>query len=306
MRICPSCGQFNDDPAVFCSNCGYAFPQRAPSEQQTPVPPPPSEQVPAYIPQPPYPQTGYYAPPLCSPLTDGLRSLAGSTSLLVLAILFTVSPALQLIRGLFGGKFTLPIDILVCIGLWLLYSAAKSKPSPLPTTGITLIRIVQIISLVLACIVFGIIAVTAIALLAGYSMFGNALSHFNWNGLDIPNLAGTGLGILLFVVAVTGALFIIYEVIIIKFIGSIYQTVKTGYPSSRFAPAVRVFCYINAGFAIFQLLSSVPALVTSGPIAPYELLAVLTQIINVAIFFISGQLIGRYRRIVSGAAVYPC
>ena len=49
-----------------------------------------------------------------------------------------------------------------------------------------------------------------------------------------------------------------------------------------------------------------PALVTSGPIAPNELLAVLTQIINVVIFFISGQLIGRYRRIVSGAAVYPC
>ena len=306
MRICPSCGQFNDDPSAFCSNCGYAFPQRAPSEQQTPVPPPPPEQSPAYIPQPPYPQAGYYAPPPSSPLADGLRSLAGSTSLLVLAILFTILPALQLIQSLSGGKFTLPIEILTCIGLWLLYSAARSKPDPLPTTGITLIRIVQIISLVLVCIVIGIIAVTAIIWTGGYSLFGNALSHFNWNGLVIPNLTGTGLGILLFVVAAVGAFFIVYQVITIKFLGSIYQTVKTGYPSSRFASAVRVFCYLNAGFTVFQLLSSVPTLVTSGPIAPNELLAVLMQITAAAIYFISGQLIGRYRRIVSGAAVYPC
>ena len=219
MRICPSCGQFNDDPAVFCSNCGYAFPQRAPSEQQTPVPPPPSEQVPAYIPQPPYPQTGYYAPPLCSPLTDGLRSLAGSTSLLVLAILFTVLPALQLIQSLSGGKFTPPIEILVCIGLWLLYSAARSKPDPLPTTGITLIRIMQIISLVLGCFVFGCIVVTIIALLAGYSLFSIALSH-NWNGLNILDLAGSSLGIYLIVIVVIGAFFFFFKVIHRKIIGS--------------------------------------------------------------------------------------
>ena len=290
---CEKCGTQVDE-GKFCPNCGSPLSQSAqPAYQPSYQPDPqPSYQQPAQ--QPPY--AAQYGTPLRGPaggvVLEAIRKLASSRLFLIAAIAYTAATVFAFVASLSLGnaarnlEFTMFFNvpegvgealrksyktsvsfdigaILITIGLWICFFSASNREKPMPTSGLTIIKVITTIALV----VFWIVLVVVLLLAVGGFMFsaelGQAVSEAIASeapGVPIPaSLSGGLLAVLMLVVAAVLVLFIVYYTKLIKMIKTMRDTVATGVPSDKISGFVAVMCYVSAfftGISGFALLAS--------------------------------------------------
>lgn len=263
MKTCAACGKSIPDDASFCPLCGR------------PVPPPPGGEPPAL-------QT--------------VRRLFGSPLHLAVAIAYTVTVASNLLSLLIsttgvvtGGaawltdltgttgwagemssvmntaiwssllwSFIIQIpSILNMVALWMLYTTARDRSgAPFKTAGLTIIRTIQIIVLVLV----GVLMVAMLGLL-GLAM---ATVGFGENNEVFAPLVGAMLLILVILVA----LVMLYGVQFVRSVDSIRKTVWTGTVQGGISLYVAVGAILGGILMLFYLplgvLSGAPLTALAG------------------------------------------
>lgn len=279
MKTCPGCGNPVPEEATFCPHCGKPLGEQtdAPCYQNTPGTPPPASGG-----EPPAIRT--------------VRRLFGSPLYLTVAIAYTVTLVSNLLSLLFSSTGLLTEDyawmadlegmtgwtadmnsvmntavwsslvwsliaqipaILVVVSVWITYTSARDRSgAPFKTAGLTIIRVLQIISLV----VFGLMMLLLLGLV------GIALTTvgFGDNSDVFAPLAGAMLVILVIIVV----LVMLYGIKFIGTIDSFRKTIWTGTVQGRISTYVAV-CDILVGiFALFNvplgLMTGVPFTVLTG------------------------------------------
>lgn len=217
--ICSNCGtQFE---GKFCPDCGT--PAELPAQEAAPtpvdaapIPESPAAQQPAFAAQPA--AAGAYAAPAGSlgnpngSALDVVRRIAGSKLFLISAILVAAAMLLTLIRGLAypsvvkttvtisGGK-TITEEhetespasaILACIptallllGILLTYFGARKPEKPMSTSGLTIIKVMEIITMVLVILGAFVLLICGILLLIGAENAKDLLKE-----IDLENREG--------------------------------------------------------------------------------------------------------------------
>lgn len=136
-------------------------------------------------------------------------------------------------------NFVSPISILLIIGLWMIFAAAaNSQSDTMSTAGLTMIKVVMIITLVLFCIV----AAMALLLL----LLGVGIAAAMEEAFAAP-------AIIIAVLVVAAAFVIFYVAKIIQSIDSVKHTIATGQPSNRVSVFIGVLCIINGGITFLTV-----------------------------------------------------
>lgn len=299
--FCPNCGSKNPDSAAFCERCGsaltetapvkgantgYTQPVYTPAPQPTPVSPVyPAPAVRVNTPRPPYSVIG------------AVKSVGASPLFLIAAIAFSLSLLFSLIGLLGGGLGTMGIlmyylnraglafynsifgsvyryltiagflflipDILYTIGMWITFGSAASRGNnSMSVAGITMIRVMQIISLVFRCIFFAVAEILVIV--AAVAAAGG--------GYDYPSSGESAAVIMIFAVVLLAVfiLSIVYRAKIISSLGAVKKTVRTGnsvYRVSGFAGVMNfiiAFCFIFTIFtgSLYSILSGLCSIIS--------------------------------------------
>ena len=136
--------------------------------------------------------------------------------------------------------------ILIVLGSWLAYASAANKNGPMKTGGLTLVKVIVIISLVCMCIVLGIITIIGGILCIAASGQYEELA---------PVLIAVVIVLLLLF-----AFFIMYYVFMIKTVSAIKKTAQTGTPHYKVSVFIAVCLFIAGAYA----LTSVPEALVSG------------------------------------------
>ena len=245
--ICTQCGNYVSDDLQFCPQCGT---------RQVP---------PAYA-----PQTNPAAAPAAPAdkwrrhFLKSWRRFATSTPALILILCATLIQILGLFGvadsgmlgaaiGSLGGSakelgdlfasvslISMIPGILTVVAMWLLYLDAR-KPGPrLNVTGMTILKVLQIVTLVGTCIACGIGLLLMLGLTGGASKSGLG---------GLSDILGVGA----WLIAIVGAIAIGYQVIVLKTISAIKTTMETCNPDPSFAMIL----------GVFQIISGVVSLISS-------------------------------------------
>ena len=241
---CASCGELLDANAVFCGNCGAKVVKDA-----APVPPfqtaytPPVDsgyQPPVYT--PPVPPAAPKASLSWWPGSNRLSDLCGSGSALTIAILVSVSIFMSLIAGIgsgtgFIGTLVSNVSvILFCIGLWMCFAGARKRS--LTTGGFTVLSAGLIYSLVMSCIVLGLVVILSL-ILVGVAEETRVLGI-----------------ILLLISCGILALVVVYNTQLRRAVKSAKQIVIDGQGQIETHMYSIVLMYIGAGCAVLNLIST--------------------------------------------------
>ena len=126
-------------------------------------------------------------------------------------------------------------SILIAVGMWMFYVSCRSTQSGnVSTAGLTLCKVLAIISLVLFCVVVAValvamvvvlVAVGAMAGNAYYSDYGNSAAAFASVQVFLGFIAVILLGVL--------ALYIVYYICIVKTINRVKASALHGVPDNR-------------------------------------------------------------------------
>ncbi|MBQ3053841.1 MAG: zinc ribbon domain-containing protein [Clostridia bacterium] len=187
--------------------------------------------------------------------------------------LYSIGPA-TFMYSLFLSVFA----ILVCIGLWICYVTAKNKAPIFKTGGLTLLKVVQIISLVSCCLlmllVIVIFAITAIVLSSTVAYYGSDMVTV-WIALAVTA----------FITLILMLIDVIFFAKIVTSLSSAIKTARTNKVVGNASAFVGIFLFISAFFEAFKALFTLitPAL---G----------IRAIINCAFEVIAGIVIFKYRK----------
>lgn len=175
-------------------------------------------------------------------LVNTLSMLAGSSYEMnyLLGDLYSVMPVITGVS--FGSALVGQIPaILVAVGIWLVFvSAMDNSGAPLKTTGLTIIRVIQIISLVLSCLMFLLIEVLIIIVIATVGRYDDSAT-----GIFL---------VIMLLVAVIAALDILYYVKLMGTINSIRQSIWRDEPFNKISAYVAVLSIIGGAGSLFSLL----------------------------------------------------
>lgn len=223
---CPACRQKNADGVYGCQHCG------------TPFPCPISKRI------------------FTSPLM--LVALIARTATILFALLYTftnqanavnaiLEPASRLNTGdlnstativfLFISLLSASLSTLTAIGFWMTYASAANRQNAwMKTGGLTIVKVIQCIELVIVGVL---IAVIDIGLLS-----------IGWLRIDFPVMlvmvvATSILGLLLF-----------YEILLIQTTKRMIETIRTGIPSDRISSFVAVFTCIAGGIVFTRIFTA--------------------------------------------------
>ncbi len=223
-----------------------------------------------------------------NPAVNALKTLGSSTMFLVFAILMSLVPVLSVLgqlalRSNMGELmyYAMQLDldpsvlypmvnalgsasvgtaivsaipsILMAVGIWITYVSCRNGMSGnITTSGLTICKVLSIISLVCLCIVAAAVLLLLVVLLivgvseSGYDGMGEAMSV---------------IAVVFFVIfGAVFALTIVYEACIIKTINRIKATATTGVPNNRIPNFLIVMNYI---VAVCSALSGFANLLTS-------------------------------------------
>lgn len=159
------------------------------------------------------------------------------------------------------GVFAAIPSVIYLIGLWLIFAGAQQRGSDsMPTSGLTTIKVMAILTLVCCCIALGLTEILCIVGIIGTARYG---FFTNTNRYDyaydhtemINNFAGA-----LFIGLAIGALIvyvilIVYEAKIISTINAVKGTILTGNPNYKVSGFVAVMNFIVAFFSLFGLFA---------------------------------------------------
>lgn len=241
------------------------------------------------------------AQPLSSnPAVNTLKTLGSSPLFLVFAILMSLAPLLSILgqmmmRSNMGELmyYAMQLDldpgvlypflnavsnasvgtavlsaapsVLIAVGLWITYASCRSTQSGnVSTAGMTICKVLAVITLVCLCICAALMLILAVILLAA-GVSESAVSDGYYSGMTQAVMAMVG--VFLVIIAVVFALTIIYEVCVIKTINRIKATAVTGTPDNRIPNFLIVMNYIAAvgsGLAGLGNLFTAPAVALSA------------------------------------------
>ena len=165
--------------------------------------------------------------------------------------------SLQMLSGIFGSTSVIstlfgliPAMVLVA-GIWLVFAAAKQNKLPgIAATGMTMIRVIVIIELVLSCI--AVFAVAAIGFLVVLGM--GSLAGYYGDGAPFVVIMALVMIVLLAICAIE----IVYYVKLGGTVKRMKETMITGRPDTKVSLFVEILCYLGgAGSAISALMSLV-------------------------------------------------
>ena len=285
--FCTNCGQACADNAAFCTNCGKKLTVNAvrPTSAQPAAPVPPA------APQPPRPVTQPVQPIAAGGPIQALKRVATSPTYLTAAISLSVASLFSFLQLIFGGAATIDslydllyeLDLeyllddvyyyaynsasattvigaflamiptlLILAGVWMIFTAARDPyNSGMSTSGLTLLKVMQIIGLVGMCVAALAMVVVCVIIIGVVSQYRDA---------------GPIVAVILFVMilfAALMALMIVYEIKIIQSIDAAKMTIDTGVVSGKISGFVGVMAIVFGGFAALsglgQLFTSVYA-----------------------------------------------
>ena len=264
---------------------------------------------------------------------QNVREVASSNLMLILVILWFVQIALSFLTAVFGSaadaallneigfntseivrinslvtgisaSSSIPAlipTILIGIGMLMTYRMASNSAAPLRTSGITMIRVVSIIQFVFVCLVIAAALIIGILLLGGgasgivgeiFSEFGD----FGYGGFDFLDEAVGFIGAIILIAAlIVGGLMIGFFIVLLKFLGSVLQTIRTGIPQEKCASALSVIFYILGAFSALGVFGSLTELALSPA---FGLLSLAVSGFSAVIYFLLGTLINKYKRAV--------
>lgn len=165
--------------------------------------------------------------------------------------------SLQMLSGIFGSTSVIstlfgliPAMVLVA-GIWMVFAATKQNKLPgIAATGMTMIRVIVIIELVLSCI--AVFAVAAIGFLVVLGM--GSLAGYYGEGTPVVVI----MVLILIVILAVCAINIIYYVKLGGTVKRMKETMITGRPDTKVSLFVEILCYLGgAGSAISALMSLV-------------------------------------------------
>lgn len=165
-------------------------------------------------------------------------------------------------------------QILLCVGIWMLFVSALSGTGRMSGAGLTIIKVINLITFILLCIGFG-LAVLGLAAGLVYSI-----------GEKVEAFISAIVGAVLVIVAIVGTILIVYYAKLLKTINTMRSAVNTGAPSDRVSGFVAVICMITGISSGIYFFSSV----SSG-----EILVALSHAANAAMNICFGLLIFRFR-----------
>ncbi|MBQ9544632.1 MAG: zinc ribbon domain-containing protein [Clostridia bacterium] len=303
--ICPKCGAQVPDGSSFCTNCSAPLAQQAPAyaPYQSPYAPP---SQPAYA-APAPDSTGVVHKALKGLATSPMALIAAIA--LSLAIVLgivgamtnssSVAVVLEDNLARFSDEFNISESdmreirkmlsevpdvslssavvaqipqILICVGVWMVLISAFSQTSRMSGSGLTVIKVITIISLVFACVGAGILVILAIVgIVVGIAQ-------------DIAILPVIS-GIFLFFFAVFAAFLIIYYAKTVKTLNTMRSVIDTGAPNDRVSSFVAVICIIGGAGAGMSFLGSITL----------DLFNALANAANAVALILFGLLIFKFR-----------
>ncbi len=251
------------------------------------------------------------AQPLSSnPAVNTLKTLGSSTLFLVFAILMSLVPVLSIagqmsMRSNLGDLmyYAMQLDldpsvlypmvnalssasvgtaivgaipsILMAVGLWITFATCRSVQSGnVSTAGLTICKVLAIISLVFICIgAAAMVLALVVLLIAGVGELSSDLYGYD------AGIAQAGMAVVLVLFVILAAvmvLMIVYQVCVIKTINRIKNTAVTGVADNRVPNFLIVMNYI---LAVGSALAGLANLFTSPVIGLSSLIAAATLVI---------------------------
>ncbi len=269
--LCPQCGKPVEDGAMTCPDCGAPLQQdsqQASTPRYTAAPTP--GPAPASNPQEP-------------PVIQLMRRAARSPAFLVPAIAYTCMVVCNLISALgyavpgamdgylnqltgygmdgqmasvygmlstvqeasAGGSLVGQIlSILMAVGIWMTFASLRDESgAPIKTAGLTIIRVIQIIGLVL----FGLAMVLVLILVGTILMMLNAYE-------DASTMAGVGVVLALLLGGLV-VLAILYSVKTITTIDGFRRSIWTGKPQGKISTYVAVISILGGLLSLTSALT---------------------------------------------------
>lgn len=194
-------------------------------------------------------------------------------------------------------------SILICIGLWLIYSAGRSKTPFVPTTGLSMLRGIAIFNLVIMCL-----AVVAILL---FGVFFLVLAQDSYGYDETTFIA---VAVVFFIMAFIFILPILYYAFLSSTIRSIRISLVTGHPMVKISSFVIAANFITAGSSIIGIFSSLVLLASVGANGIFVLLTILSSLCNIIFTFMLTISLLKYKSAMSsmllqqsirGSGTYP-
>lgn len=131
--------------------------------------------------------------------------------------------------------------ILIAVGIWLVFASAVDKSGmPMKTTGLTIIKLITIISLIGSSLL--------LVVLEGVLIFGTAAADKYDDSVVVVGV------VIVLVVLVFMGLGILMSVKTISTIGTMQRTIQTEQPSDKVSVYVAVICILNAIGVVFGML----------------------------------------------------
>lgn len=289
--FCSKCGFKNQPGDTFCQQCGSRLTDATPvAEQSVPATPPTQ---PVYAPvQPMYARP--VIPRANNPVLCAIKDMVASPLYLVAIIAFSASlfftylnllffntavgstisrlinqsglyryfdlnyiwSALEYIKVI-GFIATIP-TALYAVGMWLNFVAAQKRGvDSMSTSGLTMIKVLQIISLVFTCIWFLIIEALCIVGIIAVSG-NNYVRSYGYYDADAYNVSGIAVALLIGVIigALIGfTLVIIYKAKTISTINTVKNSIRTCNADYKVSGFVGVMNFIIAFFSFFSAFS---------------------------------------------------
>ena len=258
--FCTNCGKENQDGMRFCQYCGTPLTQGRPAPQPD-----------AYVPQMPMVSPVMQAlkrlasSPLyitaavaysCAILFNVLGAVTGGNANLLsyLSMLNDLGVstreldyALGSVMGTLGGVSLVSVllgqvpSILVAVGIWMVFAGAVDRSGrPMQTGGLTLIRVIQIISLVGQILLVFLLEILLIAATVGISRYSD----------DVVPVMVTAMVLVILIMG----LGILYSFKLVQTLGTMQRTIRTQKPLTRISGYVAVLAIVVGVFTLLTVL----------------------------------------------------
>ncbi len=289
---CPNCGAQNEDGTRFCAQCGSSLGVSSDAETAQSGS---TESQPYENPTPAYTQPPMYAQPTVPPVITALKRLGTSPLFLTAVIAYSVTAFLSLISvftlktalldtlynlsyrygidirydfvqgfsvGSVFGSFLGMIPVLLFVAaMWMMYASAADRNAPyIKTSGLTIIKVLTVISLVALCIGA---AVVLVFMLIG--IFGLGAARGYDDGFGVAAVSGSIIfAAVFFIILIVFVLGILYYAKLNKTLGIMRSTVTSGTVTGLASSYVAVITVIGA---VLSFIGAFGNFVTAGALA---------------------------------------
>lgn len=256
---CQNCGTQNDDSVNFCMNCGAALQRAQPFAQPSCAPEESSQRALREQAKSPLFLAGgiIFSTALLFQLISAVLGKGGLMNFvdtyMAMALKYGGYEAgrylseLQDAIGMIGGGMTVGAiigmipDILLAVGIWMTFAAAKNPHGAMSTTGLTIIKVVTIVQMVFCCI-------GLLALAAGEVIVMIAVTAYADEALPI-------FLVLLFLLVVLAVFEILYYIKLIGTVNSMVSAVRQGQGGRNVSLYVAVICFFAGAWCLVTSFS---------------------------------------------------